>query len=234
MDLRGHGNSDWDPEERYDTETFTADLTKVVSAFGFEKMILVAHSLGADAAIRFTIENAARVAALVIVDFGPELDKAGVDQLMQNYSAMPRGFLSDEEYTQWLIAHRPLADPGLLRRFARYNLRQSSSGAWELKSDKALAMKSQVSKFETIDGRYCIPDLWAALTRITCPTLVIRGMGSGVLRYDVANRMVERTLARGRLFTVARAGHAVMMDNPTEFSANVLSFLATVPDEVRG
>ena len=132
MDLRGHGNSDWDPEARYDTETFTADLTKVVAAFGLDQMILVAHSLGADVAIRFAAENASRVLALVIVDFGPELDRAGVDELVRNFTGTPRAFASAEEYAEWLIAHRPLADPGLLRQFARYTVRQSSTQSWEV------------------------------------------------------------------------------------------------------
>ncbi len=230
MDLRGHGDSDWDPEARYDSETFTGDLTKIAAAFAFDRMVLVAHSLGADVAIRFAAENIARVAALVIVDFGPELDKAGVDELVRSYIAMPRTFASAEEYAQWLIARRPLADPSLLRRFARYNLRQLPSRSWELKSDATLATRSQISQFDATDGRYCCPDLWPALTRIKCPTLVIRGMGSGIFRYDVASRMVERALPDGRLANIAAAGHSVMMDNPIEFSANVIGFLTSAPE----
>jgi pimeloyl-ACP methyl ester carboxylesterase len=75
IDLRGHGDSDWDPEARYGTATFAADLTKAVAALGFDRMILIGHSLGADVAIRFAADHPARVAALIIVDFGPELRK---------------------------------------------------------------------------------------------------------------------------------------------------------------
>jgi len=229
IDFRGHGNSDWDPEARYDTETLTADLTNVAEAFGFDQIILVAHSLGADVAIRFAAKHPSRVAALVIVDYGPELDKAGVDELLRNFVTTPRAFASREDYTQWLIARRPFADPGLLRQFARYNLRQSSAQSWELKSDAALASRSQISKFDAADGCYHSPDLWQALARIKCPTLVVRGLGSGVLRHDVANRMVETTLTDGRLATIAAAGHSVMMDNPVEFSASVTGFLSGIP-----
>jgi pimeloyl-ACP methyl ester carboxylesterase len=41
--------------------------------------------------------------------------------------------------------------------------------------------------------------------------------------------MVERTLPDGQLTTIAAAGHAVMMDNPAEFSAGVIGFLAGIP-----
>jgi pimeloyl-ACP methyl ester carboxylesterase len=229
MDLRGHGNSDWDSEARYDSETFTADLTKTVAAFGFERMILVGHSLGADIAVRFAAANASRVTALVIVDFGPECDKAGIDEVLQSFASMPRSFASVEEYAQWLIARRPLADPSLLRQFARYNLRQSASRGWEPKADAALATRSQLSTLDVSDGRYCWPDLWPALARINCPSLVVRGMGSGVLPYDIARRMVDQALPDGRLATIAGAGHTVMMDNPVEFSASVSGFLTRIP-----
>src|SRR5579863_4459490 len=78
LDLRGHGDSDWDPEARYDTATLAADLGKALAALGFERMILIGHSLGADVAIRFAADHAERVAALVIVDYGPELQKSGI------------------------------------------------------------------------------------------------------------------------------------------------------------
>jgi pimeloyl-ACP methyl ester carboxylesterase len=226
MDLRGHGNSDWDPEARYDTETHTADLTKVVASFAFDQIVLVAHSLGADVAIRFAVQHSRRVLGLVIVDFGPELERAGVDELLRNFIDMPRSFASVEDYARWLIGRRPLADPNLLTQFARYNVRQSSSKRWELKSDAALATRSQISKFEEAGRYYRCPDLWPALARIRCRTLLIRGMGSGLLRPEIAHRMVENSLPDARLVTIPAAGHSVMLDNPTEFSASVMEFLA--------
>jgi pimeloyl-ACP methyl ester carboxylesterase len=229
MDLRGHGDSDWDPEARYDTETFVADLTRTVATLGFERMILVGHSLGADAAIRFAAANASRVAALVIVDFGPELDQRGIDEVLRSFAAAPRAFASPEEYAEWLIARRPLADPSLLRQFARQSLRRSSSQTWEPKADAALASHSQISKLVASEGRYRDPDLWPMLAAINCPSLVVRGNASGVLPSDVASRMAERTLWDGRLATIDAAGHAVMMDNPAEFSASVIDFLTGIP-----
>ena len=98
FDLRGHGHSEWDPEGCYDAETFASDVTKVVAAFGFEWMTLIGHSWGAAAAIRFAAANPTMVAALVIVDFGPELAQAGVDEVMKGFIEMPRSFASTDEY----------------------------------------------------------------------------------------------------------------------------------------
>jgi len=227
MDLRGHGDSDWDPEARYDTDTLTADLAKIVAVLNFQRMILIGHSLGAAVAIRFAADNADRVAGLVIVDFGPELDQQGIDQVVESFVNMPRTFASAEDYNKWLIDRRPLADPDQLRQLARCALRPISAG-WELKADAALATGSQIAKLEVGQGRYYYRELWSALERIKCPSLLVRGVGSGVLPHDVASRMVDRTLPAGRLTTIGAAGHAVMTDNPREFSNAVAGFLTSV------
>lgn len=227
IDLRGHGDSGWDPKARYDTATFAADLTKAVAALGFERMILIGHSLGADVAIRFAADHAERVAALIIVDFGPELQKDGIDEVLRNFAAGPQSFASVEAYTEWLAERRPLADPAVLRQFARECLRRCGANGWVPKADAALANSSEISRFVASNGRYCNPELWPMLAGIRCPTLVIRGSGSGVLPLDVATRMVERTLWNSQLATVA-AGHAVMIDNPAEFSATAIRFLSGI------
>src|SRR5262249_18595752 len=116
-DLRGHGNSDWDPEARYETETFTGDLTSAVAFLGFNRVILLGQSLGAGIAIRYAAANPERVAALVLIDFGPELAKAGVDEIMRAFADTPRSFQSVDGYAQWLIEQRPFADQSLLRQF---------------------------------------------------------------------------------------------------------------------
>jgi pimeloyl-ACP methyl ester carboxylesterase len=225
LDLRGHGDSNWDPETRYDTETFTADLSKIVAALGFERVVLVGHSLGAAVAMRFAAENASRMVGVVIVDFGPELDEKGVNEILRTFADMPRRFASAEAYAEWLMTRRPLADPDAVLEFARCSLRRSSAGDWEVKADAALASTSQISMLECSKGRYRYPALWPSLEQIKCPSLVIRGIGSGVLPSDVATRMVERALPTGRLATIGAAGHAVMMDNPNDFSNSVASFL---------
>jgi pimeloyl-ACP methyl ester carboxylesterase len=226
VDLRGHGDSDWDPEAKYDSETFVADLAEAVTALDFGRMVLIGHSLGADVAIRFAADHPSQVAALVVVDFGPELQKEGIDEVLRGFAAMPRNFATVEEYEQWLAERRPLADPIALRQFARMSLRQSGKNGWTPKADIAVAAKSELARFDAIDGRYRNPELWRLLAGIRCPTLVVRGAASGVLPFDVATRMVERTLWKGQLATVPIAGHAVMLDNPAEFSASVIRFLS--------
>ena len=225
VDLRGHGNSDWDPQARYDAATFTADLAKAIAAFGFERTILIGHSWGAETAIRFAAANPAKVEALVIADFGPELAQAGVDEVIKGFGEMPRSFASADEYARWLTERRPLAEPRLLGQFARYSLQPAAGGQCGIKTDAALATQSEISQLEPKNGRYYFSDLWDLMARIECPSLVVRGALSGVLPPDVAARMVERALPAGRLETISMAGHAVMLDNPVAFARCIDAFL---------
>ena len=229
LDLRGHGDSDWDPDARYDTTTFTSDLSRIVSAYGFERLILVGHSLGADVVARFAAANAGRVAAAVLVDFGPELDSAGIDQVLRGFLETPGSFESLAAYVAYIMVSRPLGDPASLKTFARSTLRQAAPQAWKVKADPALGTRSQLSRLVVDEGRYKDAELWAKLAQIVCPSLVVRGSGSGVFPSDVANRMVERTMPNARLATIPRAGHAVMIDNPAGFSASVVDFLSMIP-----
>jgi esterase len=224
IDLRGHGNSDWDPQTRYDTQTLTADLAAVTGSFGFERMILIGHSWGASIATRFSAENPDVVAGLVIVDFGPELAEAGVQEILKGFAETPPGFATSDEYVRWLAARRPFANLKALEQYARYGLRQTAEGHYQIKNDAALGTKSEIAQLTPENGRYHIADLWAALESIKCRTLIMRGAASGVFPRDVAARMVER-MPGAQLQSIGAAGHAVMMDNPTEFSARVAEFL---------
>ena len=62
------------------------------------------------------------------------------------------------------------------------------------------------------------------LKAVRCPTLVIRGNGSAVLRDSVARKMVD-ALRNGRYHVVEAAGHSVITDNPRDCAAALYSFL---------
>jgi pimeloyl-ACP methyl ester carboxylesterase len=54
---------------------------------------------------------------------------------------------------------------------------------------------------------------------------VVRGAASDILSPDVADRMVDDVLQKGRLAVVPRAGHSVMTDNPDGFRDAVADFV---------
>jgi pimeloyl-ACP methyl ester carboxylesterase len=229
LDHRGHGDSAWDPERRYEHDVMVDDVEAVTKALGIERLVLLGHSLGGRIATLFAGRHPERMAGLVLVDIGPELDPRGVTRIrMETESSVDPSFASVDEYARLLSLHYPAAQPAALARMARHGLRSREDGRLALKMDSAL--RGAFSRAETPEQaaereQAMIAAQWGALARVPCPTLVVRGAASDVFAADTADRMVDEVLQKGRLAVVAQAGHSVMTDNPDGFRDAVTSFV---------
>jgi len=228
LDHRGHGDSAWDPERRYDHDTMVADVECATAALGIERLVLVGHSLGGRIATLFAGRHPERIAGLVLVDIGPDLDARGVTRIRMEAESSPEpAFGSVEEYGRLLSLHYPAAQPRALLRMAQHGVRKRDDGRFVLKMDPWLRSQRMSGPPEEAAAREqeMTRAQWDALRRIACPTLVVRGAASDVFSPETADRMVDEVLAAGRLAVVARAGHSVMTDNPEGFRDAVTAFV---------
>jgi pimeloyl-ACP methyl ester carboxylesterase len=233
VDLRGHGDSDRDPECRYDYEFHVADLEAVLAKLGVERLVLVGHSLGGRIGTLFAGRHPDRMAGLVIVDSAPELDVRGTVRirvdLQKNSDEGGASFAAEAEYRDALAHAYPAASRETLARMAHHGLRRRDDGRLEPKLDPAWfkGRRDAGTDAEAMRAREerLTRDMWDALARVPCPTLVVRGAASDVLSPDVADRMVEEVLPHGRLVVIPRAGHSVMVDNPEAFRAALTGFV---------
>jgi pimeloyl-ACP methyl ester carboxylesterase len=229
LDHRGHGDSAWDPERRYDLETMVRDVEAVTEALEAHRVVLIGHSLGGRIASLFAAAHPERMAGLVLVDIGPELDARGVTRIrMETASSIDPSFGSVDEYARLLSLHYPAAAPDAILRMARHGLRRREDGRLVLKMDPILRgglARSETPEQAAARERQAIAGQWEALGRIPCPTLVVRGAASDVLAPDTADRMVDEVLQKGTLVVVPQAGHSVMTDNPEGFEKALSGFL---------
>ena len=228
FDLRGHGDSSRDPELRYDHESMASDVITVTEALSLGRFVLVGHSMGGRVAMRVAGKHPERLAGLVIVDAGPELDARGVSRIrLDAVSEKPASFASASEYEAFLSRAYPLASPHVLARMAHFGLRRDADGRLRPKTDPAFfrALEHESSEDAARRAAEETAALWEALARTPCPTLVVRGAASDVLSPEVADRMAEAVLPRGSLVVVPRAGHSVMVDNPEGFREAVTGFV---------
>ena len=234
LDLRGHGESDWDPEARYEYENHVADLEAVVDGLGFDRFVLVGHSLGGRVAMRYAGRHPERIAGLVVVDSGPELDRRGIARIHLDVSEhRDPSFASVAEYENHLAHAYTAATPSAIKRMALHGLKQREDGRYILKMDIGLrdwgtaggASPEDLAKELAAHEAESTRALWDALATIPCPTLVVRGAASDILSADVADRMVDDVLQNGSLAVVPQAGHSVMTDNPAGFGEAVRGFV---------
>jgi len=227
LDLRGHGDSDRDPNRRYDPETLVRDLDAATRSLGIDRLVLVGHSLGGRVVMRFAAAHPERMAGLVVVDAGPELDWRGVLKIRDEAARTPESFASVAEYERLLARALPMAASHALARLARHGLRERDDGRLEPKLDPGLrrAVQSDAPGASEDSAAAESRALWAMLEGIPCPTLVVRGAASDVLAPETAERMAEDALPRGILAVVPRAAHAVMLENPAGLTEAVCGFV---------
>jgi pimeloyl-ACP methyl ester carboxylesterase len=228
LDHRGHGDSERDPQGRYGWDALVADVESVTAHLGIGRLVIVGHSMGGRTAIRFAGRHPERMAGLVIVDVGPDLDWRGVLKIRDEASRTPESFASPREFESLLSTALPMARPAALARLARHGLRRRDDGRFEPKLDPFFRQGIRAAsdpKQMVADAEADAAEMWAALARIPCPTLVVRGAASDVLSPETADRMVDEVLPDGRLAVIPRAAHAVMLENPESFAEAVSAFV---------
>jgi pimeloyl-ACP methyl ester carboxylesterase len=79
--------------------------------------------------------------------------------------------------------------------------------------------------WQNADPRRPAPDLASRLADISVPALVVSG-GRDAAEYQSIARSIAGALPNGQLARLARAGHALNLDEPHEFTRLVLAFVA--------
>jgi pimeloyl-ACP methyl ester carboxylesterase len=230
LDHRGHGDSAWDPEGSYDYEKLADDVEAVTAALAIERFVLVGHSLGGRVSTFFAGRHPERLAGLVLVDIGPEIDARGSmrirDETLEN---MDPEFDSLGDYARMLSLNYPAATAQAIQRMALHSSKQREDGKFVLKQDPkwrgVMAPSGADPKQQEAAEEAAIQQQWEALRKVPCPTLVVRGAASDILSPDTADRMVDDELQNGKLAVVAQAGHSVMTDNPDGFREAVNEFV---------
>jgi 3-oxoadipate enol-lactonase len=224
VDLRGHGDSQWDPAAQYRRDLFVSDLTRLVDQLQLDSFCVAGHSLGASIALRLATLRPRQVRKLVLVEFNIEVIADEVlDFILAQFTAQFRVYDSPDEYHAFLETQRPAADRVALLRYARHAVRRRQGGGYEVKCDPELRRLT----CDLRDARESGRDRYA-LSGLGCPLLLVRGSGSAILTKAGAQQIVN-LVPGARQVAVAGAGHSVMLDRPREFTDAVAPFLLDRP-----
>lgn len=211
LDSRGHGDSDWVRPPAYEIGDYVEDIAAVVARLQLAPFVLIGHSLGGLIAMTYAIRHGKTLNALVIVDMGPRTQPS---RRMQLLSRVPTPIFLDEDdlcRRFRLLPEETWAAPELLHHIARHSARPLRDARLTLKIDRATFVRQH-------------HDVNAELSRITCPTLLVRGGESKTLAPEVAREM-EAQCPCLRTIEIPGAGHHVFLDKPAAFLEVVRKFL---------
>jgi pimeloyl-ACP methyl ester carboxylesterase len=221
-DLRGRGDSSWDPKREYYTSAYVSDVEGLVAHLGLERFALIGHSMGGAVGYAYAARHPEQVEVLVIEDIGPGSSTAGAgaERIRREVSSTPAAFESLDAVRAYWRAIRPGITGRALDSRIENTVRPGGKGRWEWKLDMAGICAARLNG----DPAGSV-DLWACVEALRCPALVIRGARSDFLSVETCEGMAQRQpLLRWR--EVPDAGHYVHDDAPALFNSLVADFIA--------
>jgi pimeloyl-ACP methyl ester carboxylesterase len=220
LDLRGHGDSGWDPVGDYATERYAEDLIDVAAALP-GRPALIGASLGGIAGLIVEAVQAPRTfSSLTLVDIIPRTDPAGVDKIMGFMGAhVEHGFHSLEAAAESIAAYLPHRPRPTDLSGLRKNLRRGADGRFRWHWDPRFVTGVRRDRSQRFGE-----DLEARCREIDIPVHLIRGRMSELVSLEAAHAFVAG-LKTGAFTDVAEAGHMVAGDRNDIFLEAVLAFL---------
>jgi pimeloyl-ACP methyl ester carboxylesterase len=213
-DVAGRGKSDWlkDPAD-YDYPVYLADMAALIARLDVDEVDWVGTSMGGVIGMQLAARPGAPIRRMVINDIGPLIAKEGLARIA-SYVGRDPSFrdVAEIEATLRVVAASfgPLSD-AQWRHLATHSVRTKPDGSLGFAYDPHIGDAFRAA--EPVDI-----DLWPAWDAVRCPTLVIRGAESDLLRRADAVAMTRRG-PRARLAEFPGVGHAPALMAPDQIAA---------------
>jgi len=215
VDMRGHGDSDWDPQGRYLVEDHAGDLEGLVQQLGLHGITLWGNSTGGRVAQVFAGKHPELVAAVISEDVGPERPRQIADSYSRRVKQEEAGWATEDELLARLRKANPGASDAVLVSYVRYGTKRRADGRLVWKRDPQL-----------VKG-FVATDLWHYVRQITAPMLYVLGGRSTIVPPETQEEL-RKTLPRVRIVTMPGLGHYPSDEKPEEFIRIVDEFLAAL------
>ena len=227
VDVRGRGNSEYDPQpERYTVTVYANDIVKLAHDLGIARAVFVGTSMGGLITMTLALRKSELVAAAVLNDVGPALSERGL-QRIRSYTGKGEQFSSWPQAAAYIRSINAVAFPDNpdteWERWARRAFREGRDGALAMRYDPNIAVPIRANKLKatSIAAHFAFRRL--ARRR---PTLLVRGGLSDLIEPEQAAAM-RAAAPRMQYAEVPGVGHAPMLNEPAAQEA-LRAFLASV------
>ena len=228
-DLRGHGDSDWSQEGRYDFAGFVCDLDQLIFELGGQPAAIMAHSMGGHVALRYAGLFPESVTRLIAVEaVGAPLEQEEEQKrrsLSQRYRTWidtrraaagrpPRIYGSVEDAQRRMQTENAWLSDAQARHLTLHGLRRTEDGGHCWKFDNCLGLWPPVDHPQE--------EVFTLWQRIACPVLLMYGTESWP---SSMGDDLMRTVGDVRRVDLEGAGHWLHHDSFDRFMAEVQAFL---------
>ncbi len=210
VDLRNHGRSFHADEFNFDL--MATDVYRYLMHHTLEKVSLMGHSLGGKVAIAFANKYPHLIEKLIIVDIAPKAYPVHHQEIINALKSVNFKVLKSRAEVEKILM-TSITDTEVLQFLAKNVYR---------KNEKELAFRFNIdaiaANIEQIVAESKLDDV------IEIDTLFIKGANSNYITNadleDIGKKFSSVTIE-----TIAKAGHWVHAQNPSDFNKSVLNFL---------
>jgi len=227
VDVRGRGNSEYDPKpDRYTAMVYANDVVKMASDLGIERAVFIGTSMGGLITMTLAVRKSSLIAAAVLNDVGPTLSERGLSRI-RSYTGKGEQFTTWQQAADYISSINSVAFPDNTaqewERWAHRAFREQGDGTLAMRYDPNIAVPIRANKLRSTSMAAHFAFRRLARRR---PSMLIRGTLSDLIEPAQANAM--RAAAPRMLYAeVPNVGHAPMLSEPAAQEA-LRSFLASV------
>lgn len=176
LDLRGHGDSDWDPRACYGPDGNVEDIIRVAEQIG-PGIVYVGASLGGLTSLLVQARAPQWGRALVLVDVVPKVERVGAARIRDFMMRHADGFDTLEDVADAVAEYKGRPRPKDISGLHK-NVRMREDGRFYWHWDPAMTPRTaDISELPPL-----LDDpLLESARRITVPTLIVRGSDSDIV-----------------------------------------------------
>jgi pimeloyl-ACP methyl ester carboxylesterase len=218
---RGYVPSDvpQDPSS-YSWELAVDDIAALMRGLSIDRAHLIGLSMGGYTALHFGLRHPEKISAIVAAGVGSGSHPSQRDAWLRETSVLARVF---SEHGMEGMAERMARGP------ARIQLKYKDPKSWQefiarLRQHSAQGMSNTMTRCQGL--RPSIHDLRDQLSGMKIPVLL--AVGDEDVRCLETNLLLKSTLPNAGLWICPNTGHAINLEEPAVFNAQVESFLSAV------
>jgi 3-oxoadipate enol-lactonase len=222
-DLRGHGASSQPAAESdYSFQLMAADLLGLADALGWDRYVLLGHSMGGMVAQVMACAAAGRLDGLILMDtahgplrnLDPELVQAAVSIAADQGMDVLAGILAERQGPLTTPAHqRLITGQAGYAEFCDRKLRATSAAMY------AAMAPAFMTAADRLDDLRALP--------VTLPVLVV--VGEQDKPFLAPSRRMAEGVGQGTLAVIPDAGHSPQFENTDGWWQALAGFLAALP-----